>query len=241
MTAISLEDKAVIRVAIVEDDASFLQDLVAVIEEAPDMQLVGTANGVAQGRLMLKGPSADVLVVDLGLPDGSGIEVIREAQRLWPDCALVVSTAFGDEGHVIKSIEAGARGYLLKSSVPNRLAEDLRFLHQGGSPISPMIARYVLARFRQTTLPTEAPSPEAPATESPESEADEKNSAKLSARELEVLRYITKGFTYDETAALMKISRYTVMSFVRRVYGKLEVRSKVEAINEARSQGLLDI
>lgn len=223
-----------IRVSVVEDDVAFLEELVAAIEEAPDMRMVETANSVEQARRILEGTSVDVLVVDLGLPDGSGLDVIKRAHEAWPECALVVSTVFADERHVIQSIEAGASGYLLKNSTAKRLAEDIRSLHEGGSPISPLIARYVLDRFRRDVAPVGALAK----TSAPES--DEKNGAKLSARELEVLRFLTKGFTYDEIAALMKISRYTVMNFVRRIYGKLEARSKVEAINEARSQGLLD-
>ena len=102
---------------------------------------------------LLEGPAADVLLVDLGLPDGSGIDVIRTAQAAWPSCAVMVTTAFGDEAHVIASIEAGASGYLLKDGPPQYVVQEIRTLRQGGSPISPLIARRVLQRLR-VALPT---------------------------------------------------------------------------------------
>jgi DNA-binding NarL/FixJ family response regulator len=89
-----------------------------------------------------------VLLVDLGLPDGSGIDVIRAAHTQWPTCAVMVCTAFGDEAHVLQSIEAGASGYLLKDSEPENMLHEIRSLHGGGSPISPLIARQILMRFR---------------------------------------------------------------------------------------------
>lgn len=193
------------------------------------MDLVAVANTRAEGLALLDGPPADVLLVDLGLPDGSGIDVIRAALRLWPSCDVMVSTTFGDEIHVMQSIEAGAAGYLLKDSAPENLVDEIRCLAHGGSPISPMIARQVLSRFRQRQPAAPVSGPTAPTAER----------AQLSARESEVLDLITKGFTVDEIAGLMSVSRHTVLTFVRRVYSKLKVTSKAEAIYEARNQGLL--
>lgn len=215
-----------IHIAIVEDDASFMGAFLQAIHGAPDLRLVGSAGNRAQGLALLEKPPADVLLVDLGLPDGSGIDVIRAASRLWPQCGIMVSTTFGDETHVMQSIEAGAAGYLLKDSEPGSMTDEIRSLARGGSPISPIIARLVLGRFRKSAVP-EASALADPATPS------------LSAREKQVLDYITKGFTADEIARLMDLSRYTVQTFVRRIYSKLKVTSKAEAIYEARSQGLL--
>jgi len=217
---------SLIHVAIVEDDPDFSRALGAVIEGAPDMRLVGLAGTQADGLAMLLGPPADVLLVDLGLPDGSGIAVIRAAARQWPSCSIMVSTNFGDETHVMRSIEAGAAGYLLKDSSPARMGDEIRSLAGGGSPISPIIARQVLARFRNTAP---APGPAMPEDEAPQ----------LSQREKEVLDYITKGFTVQEIAGLMQLSHFTVKTFVRRIYSKLKVTSKAEAIFEARNHGLL--
>lgn len=211
-----------IHVILVEDDPGFGDALCHVVEDSPGMRLAGRAVTRAEGLALLAGPPADVLLVDLGLPDGSGIDVIRAAARDWPACHIMVSTNFGDETHVIRSIEAGASGYLLKDSAPARIVEEIRSLAAGGSPISPIIARKVLSRFRQDAARA------VPAEASP-----------LSARENEVLGLITKGFSTAEIADLMTLSPFTVRSFVRRIYGKLKVSSKAEAIFEARSQGWL--
>lgn len=224
---------APIRIALVEDDVAFQEALRDSVAAEADMQLVDIASTRAQGLRMLEHPAADVLLVDLGLPDGSGIDVIVAAQQRWPTCAVMVSTAFGDEMHVMCSLEAGALGYLLKDSSAASIAAEIRSLHRGGSPISPLIARQILVRFRAVDRPC-APTP-APCAQTLSSTPR----ASLSAREQEVLEYITKGFTAEEIAGLMAVSRHTVLTFVRRVYKKLEVHSKTEAIFEARNQGLL--
>lgn len=214
-----------LKVTIVEDDASFRTSFVAAVDAAEDMLLHGVAESVAQAMTLLEGLPADILVVDLGLPDGSGIEVIRAAHGAWPECGIMVSTTFADDRHVIPSIEAGAAGYLLKDSTASRMADDIRTLHSGGSPISPRIARKILLRFMPASQP---PVEQLSPTQSP-----------LSPREQQALELITKGFSYDEIAELMGVSRNTVMTFVRRIYHKLEVSSKAEAIFEARNHGLL--
>lgn len=217
-----------LKVALVEDDIAFQNSFAAAIAETGDLQLVGMAPNVAQARLLLAGDPLDVLVVDLGLPDGSGIDVIRAAHAAWPQCGIMVSTTFADEKHVIASIEAGAAGYLLKDSSAEKIADEIRALHAGGSPISPRIARQILLRFRPDPPPQ--PQEEAPAAAL---------ASPLSPREREALELITKGFSYDEIADLMQVSRNTVMTFVRRIYQKLEVHSKAEAIYEARNHGIL--
>lgn len=222
-------NRSLIRVALVEDDVDFQQALRETIENEPDMLLLSVASTRAQGLQALDDGPVDVLLVDLGLPDGSGIDVIRAAHVKWPDCGIMVSTAFGDEMHVMRSLEAGAAGYLLKDSAAQSMVAEIRSMHQGGSPISPLIARQILMRFREQERPLAVSAQLFP----------EKSRAALSAREQEVLEFITKGFTSDEIAGLMSVSRHTVLTFVRRIYKKLEVSSKAEAIYEARNQGLL--
>ena len=227
--AIAIDKPASIHIALVEDDPRFQSAVASAIRQTDDMQLLWVADTLAQALRSLNGggPAADVLLVDLGLPDGSGIEAIATAARRWPGCAVMVSTAFGDEAHVLQSIEAGASGYLLKDSMPERIVGEIRSLHAGGSPISPLIARQVLMRFKQAGVqaPEAAVQADAPAT--------------LSAREREVLQYITKGFTAEEIARALDVSHHTVLTFVRRTYAKLKVRSKAEAIYEARARGLI--
>jgi DNA-binding NarL/FixJ family response regulator len=219
-----------IQVALVEDDVNFQNTLIAAIETAAGMTLMGVASTRSLGLQMLKKKPADVLLVDLGLPDGSGIDVISAAHVQWPGCNIMVSTTFGDETHVMQSIEAGASGYLLKDSTPERLVAEIRSLHAGGSPISPLIARQILTRFRH---------PGHSATAFVERSDARHQGAALSAREREVLEFITKGFASNEIAALMSVSHHTVLTYVRRIYAKLEVKSRTEAIYEARNQGLL--
>lgn len=218
-----------IQVLVIEDDAHFCATLCDAIDSASDLSVAGRAMNMAAGLALLEGPPADVLLIDLGLPDGSGIEVIAETARRWPQCGIMVSTHFGDEAHVMRSIQAGATGYLLKNSTPFKIADEIRSLVNGGSPITPIIARKILTRFRDVPLvATDAPVDPNQDTLTP-----------LSVREAEVLTLITKGFTSQEIAQLMSVSPFTVRSFVRRIYVKLKVNSKAEAIYEARNQGLL--
>jgi DNA-binding NarL/FixJ family response regulator len=218
-----------IRVALVDDDIGFQKAMRDAMASTADIALTEVAGTYALGLAMLSGPQVDVLIIDLGLPDGSGIDIIRAAHEKWPECNLMVSTTFGDELHVMQSLEAGASGYLLKDSAPQNLVHEIRSLHSGGSPISPLIARKILTRFQQETKKSIS-------TDNPTSH---KLLASLSSREQEVLEYITKGFSSNEIAGLMGVSPHTVLTFVRRIYAKLKVKSKTEAIYEARNQGLL--
>lgn len=224
-----LQHGFIIRVALVEDDVNFQHTLIKAIQAAPDMSLLSISCTRAQGLLALDQMQADVLLVDLGLPDGCGIDVIHAAHAKWPDCNIMVCTTFGDEQHVMQSIEAGASGYLLKDSTPDRMAFEIRSLYSGGSPISPIIARQILMRFRHDDKCVTAK----------KTFVSDKQCTPLSAREKEVLEYITKGFTSDEISNLMQVSRHTVLTYVRRIYAKLEVNSRTEAIYEAHYQGLL--
>lgn len=209
-------------VLIVEDDARFREAFAHAIELAGDMELIGSAPDYASG-LALLGKAPDVLLVDLQLPDGNGIDLIREAVRRIPDCDVMVVTIFGDERHVLDSIEAGATGYLLKDLPPGELVEQIRVLHAGGSPVSPIIARQLLTRFAASA------EPRSPGAESP----------LLSEQETRVLTLSAKGFSYDEIATLMQVSRHTVQTYVKRSYRKLQVNSKVEALDEARRLRLI--
>jgi DNA-binding NarL/FixJ family response regulator len=217
-----------IRVMLVEDDIRFQNALITAIQLAPDMLLTNVASTRAEGLQMLETAKIDVLLVDLGLPDGSGIDIIRTAHAKFTACNIMVSTIFGDELNVMQSLEAGAAGYLLKDSKPERMIFEIRSLYQGGSPISPLIARQILTRFRQAKIPLISTT------------SSTKPHAALSEREQEVLEYITRGYTADEIAGLIAVSRHTVVTFIRRIYIKLEVNSKAAAIYEARHQGLIN-
>ncbi|MES2187086.1 MAG: response regulator transcription factor [Pseudomonadota bacterium] len=218
-----------IHVALVEDDPVFQDLVISAVRSAPDMVLAGVADTYAQAMRMLETRPADVLLVDLGLPDGPGAGVIRTALQRWPQCEVIVCTALGDEAHVMESIEAGAVGYLLKDTSVESMVEEIRSLKAGGSPISPLIARQILMRFRGAARPVQAPAT-ASRVEAP---------VALSGRERETLEMITKGYSSDEIAAYMQVSHHTVLTYIRRIYSKLKVSSRVEMIYEARQLGLL--
>jgi DNA-binding NarL/FixJ family response regulator len=218
-------DTMPIRVAIVEDRAEFRESFAQLVKAEPDMQLIGTAASLAGGLALLERGPIDVLLVDLGLPDGSGIDLIRNAMMRWPDCDAMVISVFADQSHVMAALEAGATGYLLKDASPLDLTRQIRELRAGGSPISPVIARRLLMRLApsMTTPPAEAMDP----------------AVLLTEQEQSVLQYAAKGYSYEEVAGLLGISRHTVMTYVKRSYRKLQVHSKTQAIHEARRLGLV--
>ena len=220
-----------IKVAIVEDDMRVSASFAQMVRNGNGLELVGTAADGAGARKLLADCAPDVLLVDLGLPDISGIDVIRHGLQLHPQCMAMVITVFGDEKHVLAAVEAGATGYLLKNSLPNDFVEQIHLLHGGGSPLSPVIARQLLMRFSTSKGA-------APAAEAVEKSEDE-DAPVLSERERAVLDYVAKGFTFDEIAQLLGVSPHTVTTYARRVYRKLHVTSKTEALFEARKLGLL--
>ncbi|MBH1966212.1 MAG: response regulator transcription factor [Comamonadaceae bacterium] len=224
-TSSSPEPTGLIRVAVVEDDLACRASLVAALNDAEDMHLVWAVATRTDGLAAVSTQDAtppDVLLVDLGLPDGSGLDVIAAARVRWPKVASMVSTIFGDESNVLRAIEAGALGYLLKDVPAQGVVEEVRHLHAGGSPISPMVARKLLVEKRV-----------------PAGTVQESDSL-LSARETEVLRLVARGHTLDEVAQALGVSRHTVRSFIRRMYAKLQVKTRAQAVHAGVRQGLLD-
>ena len=215
-------------VLIVEDQARFRDAFQLALASVPDIELLGIAPDLPQGRKLFDQTLPDVLLVDLDLPGGSGIELIRHAAQTRPSCDVMVISVFGDEQHVLASIEAGATGYLLKDSLALDLAGQLRTLRSGGSPISPVIARRLLLRLAPGGAGSAQPAP-----------LEDESAVALSEQESRVLHLAAKGFTFDEIAQFMQVSPHTVMTYVKRIYRKLQVRSKVEAIYEARRLGWL--
>jgi len=215
------------RVLIVEDDVAFRDRFGAILAKDPAFDVIASVGTGADGLAMLDLHKPDILLVDLGLPDLSGIEVIRHASRTLPNCECMVVTVFGDEEHVLASIEAGASGYLLKDASEESFLSSIRELIAGGSPISPIIARRLLKRFQ----PDPTPAKSAPAV----TESD----VSLSDREREILLLASKGYNYPEMGKLMGISPHTVTSHVKKIYRKLAVHSRGEAVFEAHRMGLI--
>jgi DNA-binding NarL/FixJ family response regulator len=214
-----------ISVAIVEDDPGMRERFERVIAAEPSLRLAFAASTAGELLEWFADNALDVLLVDLGLPDRSGLDVIRRCRDLQPACAMMVLTIFGDEANMLSAFEAGAGGYLLKDGTEADLAAHVLSLHAGGSPMSPIIARQLLVRWQGAAA---LPSAEVQATRQA-----------LPPRESEVLALIAKGFTYAETAQRMGILPSTVQSHVRNIYAKLDVRNKAEAVFEARQLGLL--
>jgi DNA-binding NarL/FixJ family response regulator len=212
------------RVLLVEDDAPTRARLARVIGAHPELELLAAVGTCREGREALARAEPDVLLTDLGLPDGDGIELVRALRELGYSTLAMVVTVFGDERHVVSAIEGGALGYLLKDATAATIGESILELIRGGSPISPPIARSLLRRLR----------PDAPTGGSDPMEAP-----LLSAREQEVLTHIVKGFSYGEIAALIAVSTHTVASHVRSIYRKLAVHSRGEAVYEALQLGLV--
>ncbi|MNZ98169.1 Oxygen regulatory protein NreC [compost metagenome] len=223
-----------IRVAMVEDDAACRLALDDAVGIAPGLCLVWAAASRREALEQLQNDAPlDVLLVDLGLPDGSGLEVIAAARSRWPLCSVMVSTMFGDEMHVLRAIAAGAMGYVLKDLSASELVTEIRSLHAGGSPINPLVARKLL--LRQAAQPA---TPMAVA-EAPALTTNSVLSSPPSAREAQVLSLVARGHTVEEVAGVLGVSPHTVQTFVRRIYTKLQVHSRAEAVREAARQGWL--
>ena len=220
-------------VVVVEDDPPTRHYLVTSVEATEGIRLVGQAATVAEGRMLLERERPTVLLVDLALPDGNGLELIEAAKTLSPDTLCLVISVFGDEQSVLSAIAAGAQGYLLKDSTARRIGGSILDLIAGGAPISPPIARHLLLRFQAP-----ASAVEGDVSTSPVAEIE---ASTLSVRETEVLELVVKGFTFPEIGRGLKISTHTVTTHVRRIYKKLAVRSRSEAVYEALQQGIVTV
>ena len=214
-------------VALVEDDRATRERLAYSVRAQSSLELVAEYRNGADALSGLASHAPDVLLVDLGLPDMSGLELIRFAAERYPDCDILVISIFGDEANVLAALEAGARGYLLKGSLQHDIAFDIRDIRNGGSPLSPVIARQMLKRLR---LPRHEPAAK-------KLEGEEETA--LTPREGEILNAISRGFSYAETAQMLGVSVGTVHTFLKRIYRKLAVHSKTEAVFEASRLGLI--
>jgi DNA-binding NarL/FixJ family response regulator len=225
----------IIEVAMLEDDISCRQTLAAAVEGSEDMHLAWQAATLDEARRLVAQP-VDVLLVDLGLPDGSGLALIAQMRQVQPNCAVMVSTIFGDDDHLMGAVRAGALGYLLKDVSAKAIVEEIRSLHAGGSPINPMMARKLL-RYQAGRAFASAPGEAI--ISAPPAAATGTQEFRLSPREAQVLQLVAKGYILDEVAAQMNITRHTARSFIRRIYQKLQVNNRVEAVRLAMDRGLL--
>jgi DNA-binding NarL/FixJ family response regulator len=218
-----------IRVVIVEDSEPIRRGLESCVRHDPKGFSLAAAfpTGDAAIEALAQGLTFDVALVDLGLPGASGFDVIR-AMRARPsggaDAIAIVLTIWDDPTNVVNALRAGARGYLLKDTTPDRIRAAIRDAAAGGTPLTPSVARQIVEGFvKGSPAPTE-----------------ESHGEPLTPREREVLDLLARGLTYAETAGVLKIGVGTVQSHVKRIYEKLEVTSKAEATAVAIRRGLVE-
>lgn len=225
-----------IRVAIVEDNPLHAQRYRENLARDPALQLAGEFASAGAARAALGALAPDVALVDLGLPDGSGFEIIRHIREASPHTSIMVVSVFGGERNLFEAIEAGATGYLLKDSLPDDFNASIHALQAGESPISPALARLLLQRLRPAPAPAgEEAAPlakpaAAPAAESP-----------LSKRETTILESIARGRSLVEIGEELHISPLTVKTHVRNIYRKLEANSRQHAVYLAHQRGFLKL
>lgn len=180
---------------------------------------LGLAGSLAEARQWLAmHPAPDLALIDLGLPDGSGVELIAELNSSAPQTLCVVASIFDDNEHIFPALRAGAHGYLLKDQPWAQLVDLLKGIVEGRPPLSPAIARKMLGYFQPNREPLRE---------------------RLTERETEVLRCIAKGFTLAVTATLLGISPHTVSGYVKDIYRKINVSCRAEAALAARNMGLV--
>lgn len=210
-------------IGMVDDDPAVLRFFTAVIGRDETLMIAFSASTLAEARAAVAESRPGLCLVDLGLPDGSGIDLVRELKTAG-DTKVLVTTVLGDRATVMMALKAGADGYILKTSSAADMLVHIRQTLDGFTPISPQVATYLLEVLR----------PE------PAARAVTEDGETLTDREVEILGIFSRGLTYDETARVLGISPNTVRDFVKKIYSKLKVHSRSEALFEALSLGLLD-
>lgn len=204
------------RIIVVEDDERLRRYAIAALSVAEGLEVVGEAGNLAEG-LPLVDQLPDLALLDLGLPDGSGIEVIEAIRAKVPRCRVLVFTVFEDKASVLNTLRAGADGYILKDTTAEMLLAHVKATLAGETPISARAASHLLSFVRDEPV-VEEPAPDAP---------------HLSPRERELLEYLARGLSRKEAARVMELSPYTVAEYMQSIYRKLQVRSRGEAVFEA--------
>lgn len=212
-------------VVLVEDDPTTLHALAQTVSALEGFVLLRATTRFEEGMQALHLPFA-LLLVDLGLGEHSGIDLIRASRQLRPDAKVLVISTLGDERTVICAVEAGADGYVLKDSSGAALGSALRAVMDGEAPISPSVARHLLRRFRHSGA---------------EIRASEQGQDSLSPREAQVLEALAQGLSYKEVARRFDLSIHTVGDYVKGLYRKLRVNSRGEAVSVALRERLISL
>jgi DNA-binding NarL/FixJ family response regulator len=207
-------------VGIIEDQREIREGLAALIGGTPGFECTGAFRSVEEAMGPLQARPPRVLLLDVGLPGMSGIEAIPLLKARLPGLSLLMLTVYGDDDRIIQAVCAGACGYLLKKTPPVRLLECLREVADGGAPMSPEVARRVMTLFREYRPP-------------------EKAAHELTPHETRLLRLLVDGHNYKTAAAEIGVTVHAISFHMRRIYEKLEVHSKSEAVAKALRQGLV--
>ena len=204
---------------IVEDVAEAREWLTGIAREAFPQSTISTAQTVAGAVARVDEQSWDMALIDLGLPDGSGLDVIRRIRKQTPHTICVVTTVLGEDAHIVAALSAGAQGYLLKGQPSTLIQRQLVQLEQGMPALSPTIARRIMEHF-QRTGPIES------------------DTEKLTARELEVLSLIAKGLRNADVAQALGLAETTIATHIKAIYRKLGISTRAEAAVHANRLGL---
>lgn len=206
--------KNMISICLIEDLPDIRNGLQAIIAQDPRFELLGSFTNAEDAIEQLPQLRPNVVLTDINLPGKSGIDCVREIKPLFPAMQFIMFTIYEDNDQVFEALKAGSNGYILKNTAPAKIIDSLVELHEGGSPMSPKIARKVLSSFNAAT-PVE----------------NDVNEL-ISKREQEVLELLSKGFLYKEIAEKLSISISTVKRHLNSIYAKLQVQNKVEAVNK---------
>lgn len=223
-----MSPREAIPILVVEDTPETRARFLDIVQRQPGLELVAAVGTLEDARRAAASLSPRVVLLDLGLPDGSGIALIRELAERGEGAETLVISVMGDEASVLDAIEAGAGGYLLKDASEADIVGAIGQLLSGGAPLSPSIAVHLMRRLKRApTVGTSDPSP-------PISRL-----AELSEREVEMLRLIAKGLSYEEVAQILGLRWNTVASYAKGIYRKLQVHGRTEAAFEAVQMGLV--
>lgn len=198
-----------ILISIVEDITEIRDGLRFIINQTAGFKLISAYDNAEEALAELPVDRPHIVIMDIGLPGSTGIECIRKLKPANPDMQFVIFTVYEDSDQVFEALAAGASGYLLKNSPPDKIIDSLREIQAGGSPMSLSIARKVVSSFHRSVGQNE-----------------------LSEREMEVLTLLAKGLLYKEIARKLSISKGTVSQHVHNIYSKLQVFNRTEALNK---------
>ena len=213
-------DLAATRVVVVEDIDALREGLTLILDQAAGIRVVGSFGTMEAALRELTTLAAQVAFVDLGLPGMTGVEGTRRIREASPDTQVVVLTVHDDDAHVFEAICAGATGYLLKDTPPERLIASVHELVGGGAPMSPSVARRVIETFRLVAPPR-------------------REEHRLSPREMEIIDLLAQGHSYKTAATELQVSIDTVRFHIRNCYQKLHVHSKSAAVRAALQRRIL--